>query len=70
MNLNEITSTKLKDLELTQREYNRIISDLKSRAVGNKTAASVLNQIENMWNRGERLTKNYKDIIKQFDINL
>ena len=70
MKLDEITNTKIKELKLSQREYNRIISQLKSRAVGNKSAASMLNQIETMWKNGRRLIKNYRDIIKQFDIDL
>jgi hypothetical protein len=58
------------DGELTVGAYNKILKDLETKGINNKKATAAKNMVMNLWNSGDRLTGNYKNIIKDFDIDI
>lgn len=70
MRLNELKESIIDDNELTDKAYRGLINDLKTREVGDSRASTAKNQIMSMWEKGDRLTSNYKSIISDFNIEL
>jgi len=69
MRLHELEET-IEDLDLSSKQYNKLIHDLKVDGVGNKNARSAKDQIMSMWDKGDRLVGNYKSIIKDLKVNI
>jgi len=56
--------------ELTDKQYRKIIADLKVHEVGNKSASRAMKQVMSMWEKGDKLIHNYKSIIDEIGIKL
>lgn len=56
--------------ELTISAYNKVLKDLETKGVNNKRAAAAKSMVLSMWEKGDRLVGNYKNIIKDFDIEI
>lgn len=56
--------------ELSTSAYNMILNDLETKGVNNKKASAAKNMVMSLWDKGDRLAGNYKNIIKDFGIDI
>lgn len=71
MKVKDITESSITQTlgpDITHREYNRLINDLKARGgSGNKHALATLRKVQQMWSDGDRLLGNYKSLLDDLD---
>jgi hypothetical protein len=71
MRLQELTEGMFDpDGELTVGEYNKVLKDLETKGVNNAKATAAKNMVLSMWEKGDKLAGSYKNIIKDFDIEI
>lgn len=58
------------DLDLTSNQYKQIISDLKTKSVGDRRASAAKDQVMGMWEKGDKVVGSYKSIIDDFEIDI
>jgi len=69
MRMHEIKES-IEDMELSPKQYNRLLTDLKHELTGDKNARQAKDQVMDMWAKGDKLVGNYKSIIKDLKTNI
>lgn len=66
VNESEITSTL--NTDLSDKQYRRILHDLKTKQSASTSASGAMHKVMQMWSDGDRLVGNYKTLLDDFDI--
>jgi len=69
MRIHEIKES-IDDMDLSSKQYHRLISDLKHELTGDRNARQAKDQVMDMWAKGDKLVGNYKSIIKDLKTNI
>ena len=70
MRIDEISTNKLNDLELSHQDYKKILRGIKARDLVGKDAIAAKSKIMKMWKMGDRDIVKYKSILNNFDLDL